>query len=301
MPRCTHPSLEVWFSATFRVLLGRGVTSHGGPYQCVRCQFGCQLARSSRSLLVGVPCGKLSVSEGTAKMWNTLPSIYIKTDNPTDLRNSLAAIAEASSDFAVVRDPAFPPILSLQFRGVSPHRDLSAQLIDATANEPKLIVEIRASTWKPDPPTYETYRAAAEATIKPLLAAHNRKLHTGLRMSIAAKKTLEAKLPPRCDAWFKRFSNHANKASPHPNDWRRFYDFVRYSRGKRVELSEQEMANLLVAEGFAEEVSTDIARAYRHICDYERPRNTAETLDYLHFRCLTKSRARTPGPRENAT
>lgn len=217
-------------------------------------------------------------------MRNPLPSINIRTDNAARFCETVVAIAEASGSFTIKRDPALPSIVSLKFIGPSPHKEPSVQLICAAADEGKATVEIRASIWQPDPPTYEVYRVAAEAMIKPLLATYNRNERTRVRMMIATKKSLEPRLPPQSDAWFKRFTTRANKSSLHPTDWRRFYDFVRCSRARRVKLTEQDMCRLLLAEGFRYEVSADIARAYELIWDYERPRNTAEALDYFHFK-----------------
>jgi hypothetical protein len=87
-------------------------------------------------------------------------------------------------------------------------------------------------------------------------------------MSVAAATALEPKLSPQSEKLFKRFAVLANKSVLHPLDWFRFYDFVRSNRMRRP-LYENDMAHLLVKEGFSSQYATYIASVYFHLCEFK--------------------------------
>ena len=50
----------------------------------------------------------------------------------------------------------------------------------------------------------------------------------------------------------------------HPLDWQRFYTFIRTADRVRLRLHEEDIAYLLVREGFDEEYARSIANIYEH-------------------------------------
>jgi len=61
-----------------------------------------------------------------------------------------------------------------------------------------------------------------------------------------------------------RFAFIANKSSPHPLDWRRFYHFIGFAHGRRSGLSASEVQARLRDYGFDERHAVDLAWAYWH-------------------------------------
>jgi hypothetical protein len=61
-----------------------------------------------------------------------------------------------------------------------------------------------------------------------------------------------------------RFALIANKSSPHPNDWKRFYQFIVAAHGRRVKWTADEVKCKLRVFGFDERHAQDLASAYWH-------------------------------------
>ncbi|WP_337287888.1 hypothetical protein [Candidatus Methylomirabilis sp.] len=188
----------------------------------------------------------------------------------------MADIAEKSGSFTAERhcdalgQEGFD-VVNLRFTKPSPHSGLGGQLIvRPDAKNGTVEVEIRAERWSPnDPPSYETYCTAAKELIAPLLSSYNRQSHTRHRMTIFTKERLEPKLQPQSAKLFKRFTVLANTSSLHPLDWRRFYEFVRDSRSR---LCEEDLARLLIKDGFPEQYAWHIAEIYGHLYEFKRLR-----------------------------
>lgn len=187
----------------------------------------------------------------------------------------MASIAEKSGIFTVEQQldalgtNGFD-VVNLRIIKSPQHRGLGGQLIVQPEAKNSVAVEIRAERWSPDdPPSYDTYVAEARALISPLLSAYNREIGTRLRMSVPARRKLEPKLPPQSAKLFKRFVALANKSGLHPLDWRRFYVFVRDSRMRRP-LLDEDMARLLIKEGFPEQYARDIAAIYGHLWEFKQ-------------------------------
>jgi hypothetical protein len=205
-----------------------------------------------------------------------LPPIHIKVNvPPRRFLDRMAEIAESSGKFRVEKHydalgrKSFD-VLNLRYVGKSSHQNVGGQLIADPDEGNAVAVEIRARRWSPkDPPTYDTYTAAARDLISPLLQTYNSESHTRHRMHVTAKEALEPKLPPQCAKLFQRFTVLANKSVLHPLDWRRFYKFVRDCR-TRSRLSEDEMTRLLMKEGFSEDYAQRISGIYVHLCDFKR-------------------------------
>lgn len=158
-------------------------------------------------------------------------------------------------------------IINLRYLKHSSHVE-GGQLI-SRANSKRISVEMRASRWTPDPPTRETYCAAAKGLIGPLLGAYNRANQTRYRLRIEKADHAEPKLPRQAAKLFDTFATLANTSSLHPLDWQRFYEFVRYSR---TEISEEDMAALFVKSGFDAPYAEHISRIYRHLWTFKRAR-----------------------------
>jgi hypothetical protein len=208
-------------------------------------------------------------------MYGYLPPIQIRTTSPLrQFLTRMADIGEKSGAFTVERhfgalgDADFD-IINFRSTKSSPHIGLGVQLISQYDVNDIIAVEVRAERWSPDdPPTYATYVAEAKALVGPLLSAYNRDANTRHRMSIARMKRLEPKLPPHSEKLFKRFALLANKSVLHPLDWGRFYEFVRSSRMRRP-LYEEDMARLLMKEGFSVQYAKHIAGVYFHLCEFK--------------------------------
>jgi len=61
-----------------------------------------------------------------------------------------------------------------------------------------------------------------------------------------------------------RFAMIANKSSPHPLDWKRFYQFIVAAHGRRTKWTADEVKSKLKAYGFDEQHAHDFASAYWH-------------------------------------
>lgn len=204
-----------------------------------------------------------------------LPAIDIAVpEAPRRFLERVANIAEVSGSFKVERHydavgtPGFD-VLNLRYLKQLPHAKVGGQLIARPELKGRIAVEMRAQTWWPDPPTYDSYCCAARSIIGPLLIAYNREVGTKHRLRIQNPRQLEPKLPPRSAKLFKTFAVLANTSSLHSLDWRRFYEFVRASRNQ---LYEEELSRLLVKEGFSKSYAGRIAEIYRHLCEFKRSR-----------------------------
>lgn len=205
------------------------------------------------------------------EMRDYLPPIHIKvTGSLRGFLVKMADIAEKSGAFTVERhfdalgEKDFD-VVNLLFAKPSSHHVLGGQLIVQPDARDAVSVEIRAEHWSlDDSPSYEVYCAVAKALIGPLLSTYNREVLTRHRMIIAAKQMIEPKLPPHSAQLFRRFTSLANKSGLHPLDWRRFYIFVRDSR-MRNELPDENMAQLLIKQGFSEQYASHIAEVYGHL------------------------------------
>lgn len=209
-------------------------------------------------------------------MHASLPSIRIKVSSP--LRNFLKKmtdIAERSGAFAVEQHfDAFGEkgydVVNLRFKKTSCHKGLGGQLIVQPDAKATVFVEISAERWSPaDPPSYETYCTEAKALIRPLLRTYNREAHTRHRMVLEAKKDIEPKLPPQSAVLFRRFTALANKSGLHPLDWKRLYEFVRKSR-IRKRVYDEDIAQLLIKDGFPEPYAHRIAEVCGHLWEFKR-------------------------------
>lgn len=147
------------------------------------------------------------------------------------------------------------------------HKGLYGQLIYHPDKSLHIMVEMRATQWNPDPPTYEVYIRSVFEVFKPLIQIYNKSYKTRLRLAVRSKSSLELRLPPTAKNAFDRFVTLANKSCLHPLDWKRFYGFVRVCHARRVHLYEDDLIRLLLKAGFDKGKASYIADIFHHCTD----------------------------------
>jgi hypothetical protein len=203
-----------------------------------------------------------------------LPRIHIVvTESPVLVLERLAVAAKQVESFKVefISRPAVAPGLSavnVRYGGATRHEGLDVQFIAFDDEPGRISVEVRASRWAPaDPPTYATYVRAAKLLTSPVLQNYRAAHGKPLRTRIPKPQDISLQLPPRARKLFIQFAGAANTSSLHPNDWRRFYAFVRKSRFRQLE--EAEMAQLLIEHEFPAKQAWRIAEIYVHLCQFK--------------------------------
>jgi hypothetical protein len=202
-------------------------------------------------------------------MRDILPDIWITTDVENSIfLDRLEGIADATGQFRSEQKSAQGfgrgRYLHLYPLERSTHAGLGIQLI-AYENEGRRVrVEMRAHRWTPDPPTYDVYVRAAKELIDPLLHTYNRSYHTRRRLGVQSKQSTDPSIPATVKPYFNSFVGCANMGMLHPNDWDRFYRFIRVCHKKRVGLIESDIARLLTQAGFDEEYARQLGNVYDH-------------------------------------
>jgi len=203
-----------------------------------------------------------------------LPGIDIAVRiEPREFLERMADIAEKDERFSVERhyDSALLrnrlDIVNFRYHGSSPHTGVGGQLIARDDIPGRILVEMRAECWAPDPPTRAIYCAAANGLMLPLLKAYNRTYSTRHRFRIQKAVLKGTKLSPRTKILFERFAVLANTASLHPLDWGRFYALVREGR---QELPGHELRAMLVARGFSNQKAEHLSEVYGHLWNFKR-------------------------------
>jgi hypothetical protein len=204
-------------------------------------------------------------------MEDLLPGITCKVDVPArTFLSRMEKIALQTKAFKVELHENIPGYEGFQSLAIEPkakpvHKDLAGQMIvDPDLPERVVKVEISASRWNPDPPTYEAYAQAARGLFYPLLREYNKQHKDKVFMRLQTRAQLEPKLPTEAQKVFSKFVVCANKSRLHPLDWGRFYDFVWHCHGHNVKLAEQDVQRLLVAAGFTEKKASHIADVFEH-------------------------------------
>jgi len=72
------------------------------------------------------------------------------------------------------------------------------------------------------------------------------------------------KLPKRTKHFFDQFVAAANKQVLHPLDWQRFYIFIQAAHEGRTKLTEGELEEILVANGFSDDMAGRLSYVYFH-------------------------------------
>ncbi len=204
-----------------------------------------------------------------------LPSVDIAVaENPLSVIIQITELAisdesyEVESHFDVMGEKGFH-IVNFCFSALSNHEGLGGQLISRLDKPNRILIEMRAARWNPNPPTRQAYCEAARSIFSPLIKKYNRINGTRLRMRIENTKSNKRLLSPGTQKLFDRFTLLANKRSLHPRDWERFYDFVAASRKHR---SESEVRYLLTSAGFSEHAADRLSDIYCHLWEFKRYR-----------------------------
>ena len=191
---------------------------------------------------------------------------------PRDFLERMAVIGEQTGQFTVERhydamEDGALDIVNFRYLGSSPHTEVGGQLIAREDIPRRVLVDMRAHWWDPDPPTRAVYCAAATELMLPLVKTYNRAYAARYRFRIQKTGLKEIKLSPRTKTLFDRFAILANTASLHPFDWDRFYALVREGR---QELPDYELRAMLVARGFSNEKAGHLSEIYTHLWNFKR-------------------------------
>lgn len=206
-------------------------------------------------------------------MAELLPSIDIAVSiEPREFLERMAVIGEQTGQYSVERHydaikGGKLDIINFRFLGSSPHTEVGGQLIGRDDIRRRVLVEMRAHWWDPDPPTRASYSRAASELMLPLLKIYNRTYDTHYRFRIQNTVLKAAKLSTRTEILFDRFVVLANTASLHPLDWDRFYALVREGR---QELPGYELRAMLIARGFSNERAEHLSEVYAHLWNFKR-------------------------------
>jgi hypothetical protein len=200
-------------------------------------------------------------------MRERLPDITINIDaSVEDFINRLEQIAIDSGKFEV-RKLSYGEgrcTLNLRCSVPTPQKELSGQILEIPNALRKVRVEIRASRWQSDFPTYEMYVEAANYIFKPLLQQYNSKYSSRRRLSIQSKSDAAFKLPPKARQVFDYFLIQANKDHLHPNDWENFYQFIWFCSSHNVSISYEDLQELLIKEEFSKKDAAYLADIFAH-------------------------------------
>ncbi len=160
---------------------------------------------------------------------------------------------------------------SLHLRLLSPsqHAEAQAKLLIRPSAVTQIQVELYAEEWAPDPPTRQTYCELAVLMLKPLVDADNHSTGFSYKLKIQPKPRSRPPFSSSVAERFERFATLANKASLHPLDWERFYDFVRLSR---KEVPEGTVQRMLINNGFSADRADRIANIYHHLMVFKSKR-----------------------------
>lgn len=207
-------------------------------------------------------------SEQTSNyMRDRLPNITINIDVAAEVfLDRLEDIAIKSDEFDVRRLSYSDgyQILNLKYRSISPHKELSGQILTKPSVAESVRVEVRAAKWQPKPPTFETYVEAAKTIFQPLLKEYNKQYSSRRRLNVQSKADTEFRLPPKARQIFDYFMIQANKENLHPTDWENFYNFIWFCASYNVRASHEDIQSLLVKEGFARGYAEYIADIFTH-------------------------------------
>ena len=65
-------------------------------------------------------------------------------------------------------------------------------------------------------------------------------------------------LSPKCQLFFDRFVNRANKRAPYPTDWELFFDFICVCHNQESEVKSTDLYRMLIQAGIPSRTSPAI-------------------------------------------
>ena len=145
---------------------------------------------------------------------------------------------------------------------VTGHQGLAGFLRPDPHDIRRVLVNITAARWDPEPPTYQAYVEAAHAIFSPLLHSYNQAHGTTRRLNIPSLAQTEPQLPEIAREVFETFVAAADKRGLKREDWSRLFDFIRHCTTYNVELAERDLVRLLRLNGFERDHARDVARIF---------------------------------------
>jgi hypothetical protein len=208
-----------------------------------------------------------------------LHDIHITVDDPLRFLKRIADISETVGSLNVTRicDGSTGGKFKVLLRPTETSGWLGNSVQMFSVGKTKVLVI--ATMPRDDFPTYDEYLTFVRSIVAPLLNTYNRSEQTKHRLSVIPKKN-QPGLTGKSAKLFKAFTETANKSSLHPSDWWLFYEFVRACRAR---LSADDLARLLVVDGFSAEYAYRIVCIYEHLQAFRRPRSEAETVKYYNI------------------
>jgi len=196
-----------------------------------------------------------------------LPDISLRTPaGGPDFLTGIANLAQERGDKTSFRDLHFKPGKLLEIEPVVTfgRQGLVAQLISYTDDMDSVRLEVRATSWNCDWPTYEEYVDTARLVMQPLLTRHNHRAGTRCRLRVQTKRQLEPKLPKRASEALQEFLDITQGRSMSTSDWSLFYDFIWVCRRTRVSLHQDDFEAILNRSGVPEHLRRKLAEVYDH-------------------------------------
>lgn len=198
-------------------------------------------------------------------MEDILPNVAITIDVEPQVFLDRMANAVAKADIGYTSkalDYSHAGLMALGFDPITNNGITGQLLIDPQA--PTQVQVVVQNDWKPDPPSYEQYVAAARELLDPLLQAYTQTYGTPLQLDVQSKADTEPVVPSSVQRLFEQFVKLANMQVLHAYDWRRWYQFIRGCHDNQAILDETDVIRLLVNAGFTEEKARNLASIYEH-------------------------------------
>ncbi len=201
-------------------------------------------------------------------MRDRLPHISIRIDTPqTEFLRRMEIVALQSGEYLVEPDqagdsPGETGSLKVVALMVTQHHKLVGSLSADPTDAGRVLVEVTAERWDPEPPTYKTYVAAAHDIFAPLLHMYNHAHGTSRRLNIPTPTETEPQLPEKTEVVFNAFTAKADKHGLQRDDWSRLFDLIWHCTTYNVELAEPDLVRLLRLKGFEEQHARDVARVF---------------------------------------
>jgi len=148
------------------------------------------------------------------------------------------------------------------------HEGLVGIFVNWVHEYPVIRLQIIASRWQPEWPTYQVVRDAAEGLFLPVVKEYNRRNRTRYRVKIEEQIDTLPKLSAAAQNAFNEFAHGANLQCLHPLDWQRFYRFVRVCYTTKNNLYESDVAYFMRKVGFKNDYANFIAQVYMHCRDF---------------------------------
>lgn len=199
-----------------------------------------------------------------------LPGINMRINvNPLEGLHRLEQIARADPNLKVRSNyegdgKLHCNVVSFADRNESQHKGLGAMFVHWEKDGSDLQLQVAASWWNPDPPTYDTYVTAAKRLFLPIIAAYNRKYKTRHRMRIQTREDLLPRMTTKAKEAFDHFVHTANKESLHPLDWEAFYRFIYVCYRTHNFFYEDEVRWFCRRAGFSQRQADSLQLAFFH-------------------------------------